>query len=185
MTERSQVIVDRVRQFYTDYKADEVAKILSRTDWQDAVQEYIRAKAKVDVIEASEDSDSQSNRCVAFMVNHPQNKVVRFFVTNSRYKPAGLTTTVQIAYLCTAEWKQFRSVVLDILEEARTTKVADRREVLNANGFKDSPLLFLEHLLNTRLNVSLFSTKSKFYNGYNIKPTDVYDREAEGFDDVK
>ena len=171
-------IISSVEKFYTSYKAREIEKILTRTDWQDEVQEYIRAKAKVDVLEANDSSKNQSSRCVSFLVNHPCNRVVKFFLRNPHYKPAGLTTTVQLAYLCETDWIDHIYDVVDILEKARTTKVADRKMILNNAGYVDGTALFIEHLLKTELGLSLFATKSKYYSGYKIKNKDVYDASA-------
>ena len=177
-TEKKQNIILQVKKFYSSYKAREVEKILSRNTWQDEIQEFIRAKAKVDVLEASETSKSQSDRCIAYLVNNPQNRIIQFFIDNPQYKPAGLTTIAQLAYLYATDWKDKQIELLSILHTAKDTKVADRKEILNNAGFKNSPLLFLEYLLKTELNLSLFETRSKFYNGYKIKLTDVYDKKA-------
>ena len=171
-------IISSVEKFYTSYKAREIEKILTRTDWQDEVQEYIRAKAKVDVLEANDNSKNQSSRCVSFLVNHPCNRVVKFFLRNPHYKPAGLTTTVQLAYLCETEWKDNLYKIVAILEKARITKVADRKKILNDAGYVDGTALFIEHLLQTELGLSLFATTSKYYCGYKIKNKDVYDASA-------
>ncbi len=171
-------IISSVEKFYTSYKAREIEKILTRTDWQDEVQEYIRAKAKVDVLEANDNSKNQSSRCVSFLVNHPCNRVVKFFLRNPQYKPAGLTTIIQLAYLCEIEWKDNINDVVKVLEKARTTKVADRKKILNDAGYVDGTALFIEHLLQAELGLSLFATKSKYYCGYKIKNKDVYDASA-------
>lgn len=171
-------ITSSVRKFYTDYKAKEVEKILSRTDWQDEVQEYLRGKAKIDVIDASEHSSNQTSRCVAFLVNHPCNRVVKFFLRNPNYKPGGLTTTVQLAHLCETCWADNIYKIVDILETARTTKVKVRKEVLSNAGYFDGTATFIEYLLNTELNLSLFDTRSKYYSGSHIKKVAVYDASA-------
>jgi len=172
-------IVNKVRQFYNHYKAQEVDKVLSRTEYEDTIQEFLKGKAKVDVLTADINANNQTERCVAFIRNNPNNKVIQMFLDNTTFKPAGLTTTAQLAHLCISDWKHIRNDVISILEEARTTKVPDRKTILHKAGFANSPLLFIEHLLTTKLGVSLFATKSSYYNGYNIKPKDLYDKEAE------
>ncbi len=179
MTNKYEAVMQKVEEFYSSYKVREIEKILSRTDWQDKVQEYLRAKAKVDVLEVSIDSKNQTHRCVAYLLENPNDEIVKYFVGNQKYKPAGLTTTVQLSFLCQTDWSDNLTDVLKILEVARITKTADRREILNKVGYPNKPLIFLEHLLNTELKLSLFNTKSKFYNGYNIKQVDVFDAEAE------
>ncbi len=183
-TDRRNKILKGLSRLYSPYKVKEVKKILSRSDWQDKVQEYIRAKAKVDVTKASESSNKISTRCVAYLVNNPNNEIVLFFINNPQYKPAGLTTTVQLAYLYATDWKDYSNELIQILYTAKDTKIAERRTMLNDAGMINSPLLFLEYLLNTKLDLSLIKTRSKFYNGYKIKNTDVYDKSANNEADI-
>ena len=172
-------IVGQVKKFYNDYKAREVEKVLSRTDYEDTIQEFLKGKAKVDVLTAEINAQGQAERCVAFIRDNSKNKVIQMFLHHTTFKPAGLTTTAQLAHLCISDWKDIRNDVIDILEEARTTKVPDREIILHKAGFVNTPLLFIEHLLTTRLGISLFASTSSFYNGYNIKPKDIYDKQAE------
>ncbi len=172
-------IVNLVGKFYNSRKAIEVAKILDRTNHQDDIQDYIVNKARVDVLTVSEHSKVQTERIVAFMVNHPHNGVIKYFLKHRKFKPFGLTSSVQIAYLCVDEWKDIRNDVLEILEIARDTSVEIRKEILTNAGYKNfTPMFFIEYLLNTRLGVSLFNSRSKYYNGKKIKNVDVYDSAA-------
>ena len=178
MYKNKEAILKAVNKFYGGYKEREVEKILSRTDYQDEVQEYLRGKANIDVIDASELSSNQSSRCVAFLVSHPCNRIIKFFLSNPDYKPWGLTSTVQLAYLCETDWQDNIYKVVDILETARTTKVKDRKEIMNHAGYFDGTATFIEYLLNKELNLSLFKTKSKYYQGNHIKKVAVYDSAA-------
>ena len=177
--ERKVIFESGLEELYGSYKAREIQKILSRSDWQDKIQEYLTAKAKVDVLTVTEDDTNRTRRCVAYLINNEEDEIVQYFVGNQNYKPAGLKTTVQLSYLCKTEWKDVKHHILRFLEVARTTKVADRKAILKEAGFKNKPLLFLEYLLQTELNLSLVKSRSKFYDGYSRKEKNVYDAEAE------
>jgi len=176
---KKQNIVNAVRKFYSAKHARDVEKTLGATEWELTIRDYLKAKANRDVATADINGKSQSSRCVAFIRDNPDNRIIQFFMSNLNYKPAGLTTTVQLAYLCDNEWKKNADEVLNILEIARTTKAKDRKVILNNAGYEDGTAIFIEYLLQTELSISLFGTRSKYYSGYRIKRKAVYDAEAE------
>ena len=176
---KKEKIVNAVRKLYSAKHAKDVEKTLGATEWELTVKDYLKAKANIDVATTNINAKSQLSRCVAFIKDNPNNRVIKFFIANQRYKPAGLTTTVQLAYLCDNDWKDNADEVLHILEVAKTTKVKDRKLILNHAGYKDGTVTFIEYLLQTELSLSLFETKSKYYKGSHLKNRKIYDAEAE------
>lgn len=179
LKKKSERIVQYVKKFYSEKKAKMVENILLSNDWEDVLQHYLLAKTKLSVATAKHNSKNQTERCVAFLRDNKDDEVVNYFVSNQSFKPAGLNTTVQLAYLCQNEWHYYITQILELLEEARTTKITDRKAILNSVGSNDSPLLYLHYLLTSKLALNLFETQSTYYNGYNIKKRDVYDKQAE------